>query len=99
MGYQTEYIVDLQWEVDKLTEIKDKFKARARHYRDDYQRVDDAATYWKGQFEDIYNRLVRIVNTPGEEATDGECIDAIYNLLYSHEGQSDEQIDIDITTW
>jgi len=40
MGYATDKLVDLQWEIDKLTEIKDKFKNRARDFRLDILTED-----------------------------------------------------------
>lgn len=33
MGNRTDRISDLEWEVQKLTEIKDKFKARAKQLK------------------------------------------------------------------
>ena len=33
MGNKTDRISDLEWEVQKLTEIKDKFKARAKQLK------------------------------------------------------------------
>ena len=33
MGNKTDRISDLEWEVQKLTEIKDKFKSRARQLK------------------------------------------------------------------
>ncbi len=95
MGYQTEYIVDLQWEVDKLTEIKDKFKARARHYRDDYQRVDDAATYWKSNFVNLFNAIHTYINLDNDKFSDGEVLDIIVDEMKKYAGETDEQHKVD----
>ena len=98
MGYNTEYIVDLQWEVDKLTEIKDKFKARARQLKKSHEKlslefdaIDGAAEYWKNEFEQLYNRMYDLITTDSDMLPDGECIDAMWEHLESIDGQSDEQ--------
>ena len=57
MGYRNELIADLEWEVAKLTEIKDKFKAKARELKDNLKQViaegkiiEDASEYWKEEY-------------------------------------------------
>ena len=94
MGYLSGYVADLDWEVRKLTEIKDKFKAAARHYRDDYQRVDDAATYWQDNFVNLFNEVHNAISLDADEHSDGEVIDIIVNSLKKYSGESDEQKEV-----
>ena len=61
---------------------------------EDYKRADDSATYWKDNFENLYNDIVNVVTVDGEEMTDGECVDALFNVLKKYRGESDQQAEV-----
>ena len=69
---------------------------RLEKYREDYYRADDAASYWKENFEQLFNGIVRSVTADGEELTDGEVVDQIFDTLKKYQGESDEQIKINL---
>lgn len=56
--------------------------------------ADDSATYWKDNFENLYNDIAKALITDGEEMTDGECVDAIFYALKKYEGESDELTEV-----
>tara|TARA_R110002020_G_scaffold188466_1_gene387149 strand:+ start:530 stop:739 length:210 start_codon:yes stop_codon:yes gene_type:complete len=61
---------------------------------EDYKRADESATYWKDNFENLYNDIVNVVTVDGEEMTDGECVDALFSVLKKYQGESDEQTEV-----
>jgi len=65
MGNRTDRISDLEWEVQKLTEIKDKFKARAKQLKSqlDSKELDDVKISGL--------RLPQVTNT-------GDVVDTLY---------------------
>ncbi len=79
--------VTLQYALENS--IKDSSKNN-----EDYFRADDAATYWKENFENLYNDIAKALITDGEEMTDGECVDAIFYALKKYEGESDELTEV-----
>jgi len=61
---------------------------------EDYKHADESATYWKDNFENLYNDIVNVVTVDGEEMTDGECVDALFSVLKKYRGESDEQTEV-----
>lgn len=61
---------------------------------EEYKRADESATYWKDNFENLYNDIVNVVTVDGEEMTDGECVDALFGVLKKYRGESDEQTEV-----
>ena len=58
---------------------------RLEKSQEDFDRVDDAAEYWKENFEQLFNSIVRSVTTDGEELTDGEVVDQIFDTLKKYQ--------------
>tara|TARA_R110000751_G_scaffold207876_1_gene311654 strand:- start:639 stop:857 length:219 start_codon:yes stop_codon:yes gene_type:complete len=61
---------------------------------ENYKRVEDASTYWNDNFVNLYNDIVNVVTIDGEEMTDGECVDALFNVLKKYQGESDQQAEV-----
>mgnify|MGYP003625480314 CR=1 FL=1 len=61
---------------------------------ENYKRVEDASTYWNDNFVNLYNDIVNVVTIDGEEMTDGECVDALFNVLKKYRGESDQQAEV-----
>ena len=61
---------------------------------ENYKRVADASTYWNDNFVNLYNDIVNVVTIDGEEMTDGECVDALFNVLKKYRGESDQQAEV-----
>ncbi len=47
---------------------------------------------WKKEFENLYNDICKVITTDGEEMTDGECVDALFDVLDKYENKSDNLI-------
>ncbi len=90
MGYNTDAIHEYQQTIKELHGNIDRIGKENRRLTKEYHMVDDAASYWKSNFEELHNLIVRILNTHGDDFTDGECIDAIHALLQTYQGESDE---------
>ena len=58
--------------------------------REEFERVDDAAAYWKEQFETLHNSVVDAINLDSETYSDGDVVDIIADDLKKYEGESDE---------
>ena len=59
--------------------------------------IDDAATYWKDNFVDLFNDIYDAVSLDSDDYTDGEVLDIIIDkVLKKYNGETDEQKEI---TW
>jgi hypothetical protein len=64
-------------------------KAKRQRITDnEYIMADNAATYWKNNFDDLYNDIVNVINI------DKQCSGALLNVLKKYKGESDEQKEI-----
>ena len=81
---------------DDCKSMKQKLKPTdmKNNIDEDYKRADESATYWKDNFENLYNDIVNVVTVDGEEMTDGECVDALFSVLKKYRGESDEQTEV-----
>ncbi len=90
MGYNTDAIHEYQQTIKELHGNIDRIGKENRRLTKEYHMVDDAAAYWKSNFEELHNLTARIITMRVDYFTDGECIDAIHALLKTYEGESDE---------
>lgn len=70
MGNYTEVISDLQWEIRRLTEIKDKFKARCRELKkenEELKRKDSIKATISWYKEDIKSLGYKCTDEEAEE--------------------------------
>lgn len=58
MGYAIDKIVDLQWEIVKLTQIKDKFKKRAKELKKSSARDKEIVDILYHDYPKIYNSIL-----------------------------------------
>lgn len=61
---------------------------RQRTSDNEYIMADNAATYWKDNFDDLYNDIINVINI------DKQCSGALLNVLKKYKGESDEQKEI-----
>ena len=58
MGYAIDTIVDLQWEIVKLTQIKDKFKKRAKELKKSSAKDKEIVDVLYHDYPKIYNSIL-----------------------------------------
>ena len=46
---------------------------------------------WEKEFVNLYNDVSKVVTTDGDEMTDGECVDALFDVLGKYQNKSDKQ--------
>ena len=74
---------DLAHEVNTLTSQRDE-------YSDMLDKVEDAADYWKNEFEQLFNAIHRTVGDLNK--SDEKCVSDVIDILIRYDGQSDEQL-------
>ena len=91
--YQTRLLEVQQSELDRRALTISQLNDRLQYFQEQFTIVDDAATYWKQEFEELYNMLYRAINlTDPEIYSDGQVVDLISDGMKKFAGQSDEQI-------
>lgn len=56
----------------------------------DANQVEDAADYWKNEFEQLFNAIHRTVGDLNK--SDEKCVSDVIDILIRYDGQSDEQL-------
>ena len=87
------------YESDNLEELEEKlheYNLEEGMYNADtppseFQIVEEASEYWKDNFEQLFNDVTKVVTEDGEVLTDGECVDALFDVLKKYHGETDEQ--------
>ena len=46
---------------------------------------------WEKEFVNLYNDVCKCVTTDGDEMTDGECVDALFEVLEKYQDKSNKQ--------
>jgi hypothetical protein len=70
--------------LDVLNCMVDDFFYSNRNTEDFGPHMENISTAVVKREEDLLKEIVRIINMPGEEGTDGECLDYIIELLQAH---------------
>jgi|TARA_Y100000287_G_scaffold4421_1_gene3727 uncharacterized membrane-anchored protein YhcB (DUF1043 family) len=66
MSFAKDKVTDLQWEVGRLTEIKDKFKKRARELKSNGARDKQIVDILFNDYPKIFNEILDYIE-PREE--------------------------------
>ncbi len=46
---------------------------------------------WEKEFVNLYNDVSKVVTTDGDEMTDGECLDTLFDVLGKYQNKSNKQ--------
>ena len=82
----------LKKEIDRLDSVLTQRTQIIENNNEDFERVDDAAEYWKSSFEDLYNHIIISTQEHGDMYTDGEVLDLILDKTLTYAGESDNLI-------
>ena len=70
--------------------LHEKYVKEKAVLKNELEIVDNAADYWKSNFETMFNNIIDAINLDGETYSDGDVVDIIADELKKYEGESDE---------
>tara|TARA_R100000231_G_scaffold139474_1_gene120848 strand:+ start:3842 stop:4063 length:222 start_codon:yes stop_codon:yes gene_type:complete len=53
--------------------------------------ISENTLNWEKEFVNLYNDVSKVITTDGDEMTDGECLDALFDVLGKYQNKSDKQ--------
>ena len=87
---QEKNVKEIKMLTGHIAYLHEKYVKEKAVLKNELEIVDDAADYWKGNFETMFNNIIDAINLDGETYSDGDVVDIIADELKKYQGESDE---------
>ena len=87
---QEKNVKEIKMLTGHIAYLHEKYVKEKAVLKNELEVVDDAADYWKSNFETMFNNIIDAINLDGETYSDGDVVDIIADELKKYQGESDE---------
>ena len=87
---QEKNVKEIKMLTGHIAYLHEKYVKEKAVLKNELEIVDDAADYWKSNFETMFNNIIDAINLDGETYSDGDVVDIIADELKKYQGESDE---------
>ena len=87
---QEKNVKEIKMLTGHIAYLHEKYVKEKAVLKNELEIVDNAADYWKSNFETMFNNIIDAINLDGETYSDGDVVDIIADELKKYQGESDE---------